>query len=84
MGEKSSVVADFGMEETALVEAAARGDQEAFRRLVDPISRELHLLSYRLLGSFQDAEDVWQDSQLKAWRRLDTYDRRTSFRAWMY
>lgn len=77
-------MADLRTEETALVEAAARGDQEAFRRLVDPIGRELHLLSYRLLGSFEDAEDVWQDSQLKAWRRLDTYDRRASFRAWMY
>jgi len=77
-------VAELVAEETALVEAVSRGDQEAFRRLVEPISRELHLFSYRMLGSFQDAEDVLQDSQLKAWRRLNTYDRRASFRAWMY
>ncbi|MGQ0549175.1 MAG: RNA polymerase subunit sigma-70 [Armatimonadota bacterium] len=77
-------MAELVAEETALIEAAAHGDHEAFRKLVDPISRELHLFSYRMLGSFHDAEDVLQDSQLKAWRRLDTYDRRASFRAWMY
>lgn len=71
-------------EETELVEAAARGDEEAFRQLVEPVSRALHLFSYRMLGSFQDAEDVLQDSQLKAWRRIDTYDRRASFRTWIY
>ena len=77
-------MAEVVAEEAALVEAAARGDHEAFRMLVEPISRELHLFCYRMLGSFHDAEDVLQDSQLKAWRRLDTYDRRASFRAWIY
>lgn len=82
--ENPSIVAEVIAEEAALVEAASRGDQEAFRRLVEPIRGELHRFSYRMLGSFQDAEDVLQDSQLKAWRRLETYDRRASFRAWMY
>jgi DNA-directed RNA polymerase specialized sigma24 family protein len=45
--------------ETGLV-AAAAGDHDAFRMLVEPIRRDLHLLSYRMLGSFHDAEDVLQ------------------------
>jgi RNA polymerase sigma-70 factor (ECF subfamily) len=77
-------MAELVANETALLEAAVRGDDQAFRELVEPMSRELHLFSYRMLGSFHDAEDVVQESQLKAWRRLDTYDRRASFRAWMY
>jgi RNA polymerase sigma-70 factor (ECF subfamily) len=63
-------------EETALVEAATGGDHEAFRKLVEPISRDLHGFCYCMLGSFHDAEDILQDSLLKAWRRLDTYDGR--------
>ncbi|MGH9194177.1 MAG: RNA polymerase subunit sigma-70 [Acidimicrobiia bacterium] len=77
-------MAELVAEEYALVEAASRGDQDAFRRLVEPIHRELHFFSYRMLGSFQDAEDVLQESQLKAWRRLDSYNRRASFRTWIY
>jgi RNA polymerase sigma-70 factor (ECF subfamily) len=70
--------------ETGLVAAAAAGDHDAFRMLVEPIRRELHLLSYRMLGSFHDAEDVLQDAQLKAWRGLNAYDGRASFRTWMF
>ena len=70
--------------ETGLVGAATAGDDDAFRRLVDPIRGELHLHCYRMLGSFHDAEDVLQDAQLKAWRSLHTYDGRASFRTWMF
>ena len=48
--------------------AAAAGNDEAFRRLVEPLGRELHLFCYRMLGSFHDAEDVLQEARLKAWR----------------
>lgn len=77
-------MAQLRADEAGLVNAALRGDEDAFRQLVEPLRRELHLTAYRLLGSFQDAEDVLQDAQLKAWRRLTSYDRRSSFRAWMY
>ncbi|MGE5716166.1 MAG: RNA polymerase subunit sigma-70 [Acidobacteriota bacterium] len=64
--------------------AAAAGDDDAFRRLVEPIRRDLHLFCYRMLGSFHDAEDALQDAQLKAWRSLSTYDGRASFHTWMF
>lgn len=69
--------------EIGLVAAAAAGDDGAFRELVEPIRRDLHLLCYRMLGSYHDAEDVVQDAQLKAWRSLSTYKGRSTFRTWM-
>ena len=67
-----------------LVEAARGGDERAFRALVEPLGRELHAYAYRMLGGFNDADDVLQESRLKAWRALATYEPRASFRAWMY
>jgi RNA polymerase sigma-70 factor (ECF subfamily) len=67
-----------------LVEAARGGDERAFRALLEPLERELHAYAYRMLGGFHDADDVLQESRLKAWRALATYEPRASFRAWMY
>ena len=67
-----------------LVNAARGGDQHAFRALVEPLGRELHAYAYRMLGGFHDADDALQESRLKAWRALATYEPRASFRAWMY
>lgn len=66
------------------VEAARSGDERAFRALVEPLGRELHAYAYRMLGGFHDADDALQESQLKAWRAIATYEPRASFRAWMY
>ena len=67
-----------------LVEAARSGDERAFRALIEPLGRELHAYAYRMLGGFHDADDALQESRLKAWRALATYEPRASFRAWMY
>ncbi len=64
--------------------AAVAGDPEAFRGLTDPYARELHLHCYRMLGSFHDAEDAMQETLLRAWRHLATFEGRSSFRAWLY
>ena len=71
-------------DESELVALAGQGDHTAFERLVEPIHRELHLLCYRMLGSFHDAEDVLQEALVKAWRGLASYDGRASFRTWMF
>jgi RNA polymerase sigma-70 factor (TIGR02960 family) len=67
-----------------LISRAQAGDGEAFRALTEPHRRELQVHCYRMLGSFQDAEDALQDSLLSAWRGLDGFDGRASIRTWLY
>jgi RNA polymerase sigma-70 factor (ECF subfamily) len=71
------------MSDDALSRARA-GDETAFRELVDPYRRELQLNCYRMLGSLQDAEDQVQETLLAAWRGLERFEGRASFRAWLY
>jgi RNA polymerase sigma-70 factor (TIGR02960 family) len=59
-------------------------DDHAFRELTDPHRRELHLHCYRMLGSFQDAEDALQDTLLAAWRGIQGFEERASVRTWLY
>ena len=69
---------------TDLISRARAGDGEAFRALTEPHRRELHVHCYRMLGSFQDAEDALQDTLLSAWRGLGGFDGRASLRTWLY
>lgn len=70
--------------ETPHLAAARAGDPQEFGSLTEPYRRELQLHCYRLLGSLLDAEDLVQETLLRAWRRLDTFEGRASFRAWLY
>jgi RNA polymerase sigma-70 factor (ECF subfamily) len=59
-------------------------DETAFSGLAERHRRELHVHCYRMLGSLEDAEDTVQETFLRAWRRRETFEGRSTFRAWLY
>src|SRR3954471_7998892 len=59
-------------------------DESTFSALVERHRRELQLHCYRMLGSFEESEDLTQETFLRAWRRRETYAGRASLRAWLY
>ena len=67
-----------------LLARARAGDDNSFRELTEPYRRELQVHCYRMLGSFQDAEDVVQEALLAAWQGLGGFEGRASFRTWLY
>ena len=67
-----------------LISRARAGDGDAFRELTEPHRRELQVHCYRMLGSFQDAEDALQDTLLSAWQGLGGFEGRASVRTWLY
>jgi len=67
-----------------VVETVRHGSQEAFGALVDPYRGELRVHCYRLIGSFEEAEDVVQEAFLQAWRGRLTFEGRAPVRAWLY
>ena len=70
--------------DSGLVTRARRGDTDAFRVLVERHSRPLFRLAYRMTGNQQDAEDVVQESFLRAYKQLARFDERASFGTWLY
>lgn len=72
------------MSDAALLQQAKAGDEDAFRRIVEPHRGPLYAHAYRMLGSATDAEDAVQDSLLSAWRGLARFEGRSSLRSWLY
>src|SRR5271169_1951667 len=72
------------VEAGSAVERARAGDSDAFRLLVEQHSRSLFRLAFRMTGNEQDAEDVVQESFLRAYRQLGKFDERASFGTWLY
>lgn len=70
--------------DAAAVGRARTGDADAFRVLVERHSRSLFRLAFRMTGNQQDAEDVVQESFLRAYKQLGKFDERASFGTWLY
>jgi RNA polymerase sigma-70 factor, ECF subfamily len=66
------------------VNLARAGDDSAFRRLVERHSRAVFQLAFRMTGSEPDAEDIVQDTFLKAYRELRRFESRSSFGTWLH
>jgi RNA polymerase sigma-70 factor (ECF subfamily) len=67
-----------------LLDAAQSGDGGAFESLVAPYLRELRAHCYRMAGSLHEADDLMQESLLKAWKGLPKFERRSDLRTWLY
>lgn len=72
------------LDQRCLLACAQAGDERAFRRLVEPYRHALDVHCYRMLGSVQDAEDVAQETLLRAWRALERFEPRVQFQTWLY
>jgi RNA polymerase sigma-70 factor, ECF subfamily len=71
-------------DDAAAIARARGGDSEAFRLLVERHSRSVYKVAYRVTGNPDDAEDVVQETFLKAYRQLDRFEERASFGTWVH
>jgi RNA polymerase sigma-70 factor (ECF subfamily) len=74
----------MAMDDAAAVARVRGGDRDAFRLLVDRHSRDVFRLAFRMMGNEQDADDVVQETFLRAYRSLDRFEERSQFGTWVY
>src|SRR6266446_773906 len=70
--------------EPAAITSLATADPSDISSLIEPYRREVHLHCYRLLGSLHDAEDLVQETMLRAWQHFDSFKGASSLRTWLY
>lgn len=70
--------------DATFVTRARSGDADAYRVLVERHSRALFRLAFRMTGNQEDAEDVVQESFLRAYKQLGKFDDRATFGTWLY
>ena len=68
----------------ANMELAQQGDHEAFRLLMEQHTRAVYKLAYRMSGNQHDAEDLTQETFLRAWKHIGRFDGRATFATWLY
>ena len=70
--------------DAAVVAQVLAGDREAFRLLVDRHTRSIYSVAYRMTGNQQDAEEIVQETFLRAYKSLGRFELRSSFSTWLY
>jgi RNA polymerase sigma-70 factor (ECF subfamily) len=73
-----------GGDDDGVLAAARAGDESAFAALVERHRGELRMHCYRMLGSFDESEDLVQETFLRAWKNLGGFEGRSTVRAWLY
>jgi RNA polymerase sigma-70 factor, ECF subfamily len=71
-------------DEASLVAAATAGDEAAFTALTEPFRRQLQVHCYRMLSSLEDAEDVVQETFVRAWHNRAEFHGDSLYRTWLY
>src|SRR5437660_12798394 len=82
--ERNGVYNQIYHDRTLLVLATQAGDRKAFEALVSTCRRELLVHCYRMLGSFHDAEDLVQETLLRAWEKRTALMSPGAYRSWLY
>jgi RNA polymerase sigma-70 factor (ECF subfamily) len=77
-------MSDTQLAEEAAIGKARRGDRDAFRVLVEHHARAVFRLAWRMTGNEIDAEDIVQETFLKAWKQMAKFDGRASFGTWLH
>ena len=84
MGLSESNLSDMEMADLATVSRAKGGDQDAFRLLVERHSRPIFRVAYRMTGNEHDADDVVQETFLRAYRQIENFEERANFSTWLH
>jgi RNA polymerase sigma-70 factor (ECF subfamily) len=71
-------------DDVAVIALAQGGDEEAFRLLVERHSRSIYRLAFRMTGRVEDAEDVVQETFIRAYRQIGRFESRATVRTWLY
>jgi RNA polymerase sigma-70 factor (ECF subfamily) len=71
-------------DDAAAIARAVAGEEDGFREIVDRHSRAIYQLAYRITGRAEDAEDVVQDTFIKAFRQIGTFEARSSVATWLH
>ena len=75
---------DYGAELATDIARARRGDRDAFQVLVERHSRAVFRLAWRMTGNEIDAEDMVQETFLRAWKQMSRFDGRASLGTWLH
>src|SRR5919108_3361701 len=84
MTVSESNLSEMEIADVATISRARAGDQDAFRLLVERHSRSVFRVAYRMTGNEHDAEEVVQDTFLRAYKQLHRFESRANFGTWIY